>query len=135
MATKKGLTTNFFPPLSFVAVFVIRDPRSGIRDKPPGSATLVFSLLRFAKRQTEMEELTQDGVTSTRAIETTLLQSKSFLTSDLCKQKDILYTQLKNTYVHSALRHIRSVKVNKYLIKVKNQRKKRYSVLFHCREY
>ncbi len=37
VATKKGLTTNFFSPLSFVAVFGsgIRDPRSGIRD--PGS--------------------------------------------------------------------------------------------------
>jgi hypothetical protein len=30
VATKKGLTTNFFPPLSFVAVFGsgIQDPRS-----------------------------------------------------------------------------------------------------------
>jgi hypothetical protein len=36
------MTTNFFSPLSFVAVFGsgIRDPRSGIRDKHPGSATL-----------------------------------------------------------------------------------------------
>jgi hypothetical protein len=33
------MTTNFFSPLSFVAVF-----GSGIRDKHPGSATLVFSL-------------------------------------------------------------------------------------------
>ncbi len=34
LATKKGLTTNFFSPLSFVAVFGsgIWDPRSGIRD-------------------------------------------------------------------------------------------------------
>ncbi len=59
VATKKGMTTNFFSPLSFVAVFGsgIRDPRSGIRDpgsgmgksqdpgsgirdKHPGSATL-----------------------------------------------------------------------------------------------
>jgi hypothetical protein len=34
VATKKGMTTNFFSPLSFVAVFGsgIRDPRSGIRD-------------------------------------------------------------------------------------------------------
>jgi hypothetical protein len=34
---KKGMTTNFFSPLSFIAVFGsgIRDPRSGIRD--PGS--------------------------------------------------------------------------------------------------
>ncbi len=37
VATKKGLTTNFFSPLSFVAVFGsgIRDPGSEIRD--PGS--------------------------------------------------------------------------------------------------
>jgi hypothetical protein len=35
VATKKGFTTNFFSPLSFVAVF-----GSGIRDKHPGSATL-----------------------------------------------------------------------------------------------
>jgi hypothetical protein len=34
VATKKGLTTNFFSPLSFVAVFGsgIRDLGSGIRD-------------------------------------------------------------------------------------------------------
>ncbi len=38
-ATKKGLTTNFFSPLSFVAVF-----GSGIRDKHPGSATLVAGI-------------------------------------------------------------------------------------------
>jgi hypothetical protein len=44
VATKKGMTTNFFSPLSFVAIFgsgiwdpgsEILDPRSGIRD--PGS--------------------------------------------------------------------------------------------------
>ncbi len=45
MATKKGLTINFFPPLSFVPVFGsgIRDPEwiiIRIRDKHPGSATL-----------------------------------------------------------------------------------------------
>jgi hypothetical protein len=45
VATKKGLTTTFFPPLSFVAVFGsgIRDPKwvkVRIRDKHPGSATL-----------------------------------------------------------------------------------------------
>jgi hypothetical protein len=52
VATKKGLTTNFFSPLSFVAAFGsgILDPRVGIRDpewvkirirdKHPGSATL-----------------------------------------------------------------------------------------------
>ncbi len=36
VATKNGLTTKIFSPLSFVAVF-----GSGIRDKHPGSATLV----------------------------------------------------------------------------------------------
>jgi hypothetical protein len=45
VATKKGLTTNFFSALSFVAVFgsEIRDPewvKIRIRDKHPGSATL-----------------------------------------------------------------------------------------------
>jgi hypothetical protein len=44
VATKKGLITNFFSPLSFVAVFGsgIRDPGSGIQDKHPVSATLVL---------------------------------------------------------------------------------------------
>jgi hypothetical protein len=47
VATKKGITTNFFSPLSFVAVFGsgIRDgkkPGSGIRDKHPGSVTLLM---------------------------------------------------------------------------------------------
>ncbi len=54
VATNRGMTTNFFSPLSFVAVFGsgIRDPGSGmgknqdpgseIGDKHPGSATLVF---------------------------------------------------------------------------------------------
>jgi hypothetical protein len=34
LATKKGITTNFFSPLSFVEIFgsKIRDARSGIRD-------------------------------------------------------------------------------------------------------
>jgi hypothetical protein len=55
MAIKKGMTTKFFSPFSFIVVFGsgIRDPRSGIRegknqdpgsrirDKHPGSATLV----------------------------------------------------------------------------------------------
>ena len=52
VATKKGMTTNFFSPLSFVAVFGSgirdpgsgmgknQDPGSGIRDKHTGSATL-----------------------------------------------------------------------------------------------
>jgi hypothetical protein len=39
VATKKGMTSNFLSPLSFVAVF-----GSGIGDKHPGSATLVFRL-------------------------------------------------------------------------------------------
>ncbi len=52
VATKKGMTTNFFPPLSFAAVFRsrIRDgskSRSGIRDKHPGSVTLSFNLGSF----------------------------------------------------------------------------------------
>ncbi len=45
VATKKGKTTNFFSPLSFVAVFGywIQDPgwtKIRIRDKHPESATL-----------------------------------------------------------------------------------------------
>jgi hypothetical protein len=51
--SKKGMTTNFFSPMSFIAVFGsgIRDPGwvkirigdlgSRIRDKHPGSATLL----------------------------------------------------------------------------------------------
>ncbi len=48
LALKKGISTNFFSPLSFVAVFGsgIRDPgwvptylKMRIRDKHPGSAT------------------------------------------------------------------------------------------------
>ncbi len=35
MAPKKGMTTIYFRPLSFIAIFWIRDPKSGIRD--PGS--------------------------------------------------------------------------------------------------
>jgi hypothetical protein len=48
MATKKGMTTNF-PPLSFVEVFGsgIRDLGSGIREKHPRSATLIFSFKIF----------------------------------------------------------------------------------------
>jgi hypothetical protein len=53
MTPKKGMTTNFFSPMSFIAVFGfgirdpgwvkirIRDLGSGIRDKHPGSATLL----------------------------------------------------------------------------------------------
>jgi hypothetical protein len=42
------MTTNFLSPLSFVAVLGsgIRDPGSGIRDKHPGSATLVDTKLK-----------------------------------------------------------------------------------------
>ncbi len=45
VATKKGMTTNYFSPLSFVAVFGfgIRDPgwvKIRILDKHPGSAIL-----------------------------------------------------------------------------------------------
>jgi hypothetical protein len=39
VATKKGMTTNFFSPLSFVAVFGsgIRDPGSGMgKNQDPG---------------------------------------------------------------------------------------------------
>jgi hypothetical protein len=37
VSTKKGLTTNFFSPLSFVAVFWIRDPEwVKIRIRDPG---------------------------------------------------------------------------------------------------
>ncbi len=36
---KKGRTTKFLHP-SLLLLFLIRDPRSGIRDKHPGSATL-----------------------------------------------------------------------------------------------
>ncbi len=41
MATKKGKTTIFPPPLFVVAGPRIRDPRSGIRDKHTGSATQI----------------------------------------------------------------------------------------------
>ena len=53
VATLKGMTSNFFSPLSFVAVFGSgiwdlgsgmgknQDPDAGIRDKHPGSATLI----------------------------------------------------------------------------------------------
>jgi hypothetical protein len=50
VGTKKVFKTNFFSPLSFVAVFGsgIRDPewvKIRIRDKHPGSATLVLQLV------------------------------------------------------------------------------------------
>ncbi len=52
MAIKKGMTSNFFSPLSFVAVFgsEIRDPgwvKIRIRDNHPGSATLLVPLPYF----------------------------------------------------------------------------------------
>ncbi len=54
MSTKKGRTTYFFSPLSFVAVFgseiwvrypteMDKNPESGM-DKKPGSATLLFMI-------------------------------------------------------------------------------------------
>jgi hypothetical protein len=58
VATKKGMTKIFFPPLSFVPVFRsgIRDPGSGmgkirIRDKHQGSATLIFPVTILSKLQ------------------------------------------------------------------------------------
>ncbi len=54
--------------------FFYQDPGSGI--SIPDPQHMGFSLFRFAKRQTEMEGLTQDGVTPTRAWTTNLLQSK-----------------------------------------------------------
>jgi hypothetical protein len=54
LATKKGMTTNFFSPLSCVQVLRSgvrdpgwvknQDPRSWIWDKHPGSATLLGGL-------------------------------------------------------------------------------------------
>jgi hypothetical protein len=46
VATKKGMTTNFFSSLPFVAVF-----GSGIRDKHPGSATLIEAVFRILIRR------------------------------------------------------------------------------------
>ncbi len=56
VATKKGMTTNFFSPLSFAAVFGSgmgknQDPGSGIRDKHPGSATLPKNHLKRVKKK------------------------------------------------------------------------------------
>ncbi len=52
MATKKGMTTNFFSPLSIIAFLdlgsEVRDPgwvKIRIRDKHPGSATLTPAYL------------------------------------------------------------------------------------------
>ena len=60
MTSKKGMTTNFFSPMSFIAVFGSgirdpgwdpgsgmsknQDPGSGTRDKHPGSATVLKTL-------------------------------------------------------------------------------------------
>ncbi len=58
VATKKGLTTNLFSPLSFVVVFgskiqkEIRDPewvKIRIRDKHLGSATLIYAMFYETK--------------------------------------------------------------------------------------
>jgi hypothetical protein len=50
VATIKGMTTNYFHPSLLMLFLVpgseIRDPRSGIWDKHPGSATL---LIKFKK--------------------------------------------------------------------------------------
>ncbi len=46
VVTKKGMTTNFFHP-SLLLLFWIRDPRSWIRDKHPGSATLYLTTYFF----------------------------------------------------------------------------------------
>jgi hypothetical protein len=65
VATEKGMTANFFSPLSFVAVFgsEIRGPRSGIRDpgwvkirirdEHPGSATLGSRKAKTNKKKKE----------------------------------------------------------------------------------
>jgi hypothetical protein len=48
VATKKDMTTNFFSPLSFVAVF-----GSGIRDKHPGSASLKNRVQLLTRKEKE----------------------------------------------------------------------------------
>ncbi len=51
VATKKGLITNFFTPL-FCCCFWIRDPewvKIRIRDKHPGSATLLSTVSRYLR--------------------------------------------------------------------------------------
>ncbi len=67
VAIKKGMTTNFFSPLSFVTVFgsEIRDPewvKIRIRDKHPGSATLQKPLGKNTEITTFAEELTQKKI-------------------------------------------------------------------------
>ncbi len=66
VATKKGMTTSFFSPLSFVVVLdlgsEIRDPGwkksgSGIRDKHPGSATLLT--MKHQSSVADMDPLVQ----------------------------------------------------------------------------
>jgi hypothetical protein len=64
VATKIGLTINFFTPL-FCCCFWIRDPewvKIRIRDKHPGSATLVLALLKAAS-----QESGEDGLKETEA--------------------------------------------------------------------
>jgi hypothetical protein len=58
VASKKGMTTNFFPPLTYVAVFGsrIRDGYKsgfGIGDKHPGSATLPYRMFYWSQRPTD----------------------------------------------------------------------------------
>ncbi len=63
VATKKGLTTNFFSSLSFVAVFGsgIRDLGSGMgKNQDPGSATHGISLIQVC------QETDRDGRANSR---------------------------------------------------------------------
>jgi hypothetical protein len=67
VATKKGMTTNFFSPLSFVAVFGsgIRDPGwviIRIRDKHPGSATLAVRMVSVLAGKTHEERSAELGL-------------------------------------------------------------------------
>jgi hypothetical protein len=68
VATKKGMTTNLFSPLSFVPAFGsgIRDPGSGmgkirIRDKHPGSATLLIPDIQICLVFRYVAVLERDG--------------------------------------------------------------------------
>jgi hypothetical protein len=74
------MTSNFFSPLSFVAVF-----GSGIRDKHPGSATLLFSIfvcVIFASLDPDPADQNQCG--SIRRIR---IHITAYLT---CTDRDIL---------------------------------------------
>ncbi len=97
VVTKKGLTTNFFSPLSFVAVFGsgIRDPGSGmgkksgsgIRDKHPGSATLQDTLAsKLSYQDTLASKLSyQDTLASKLSYQDTLASSQVVCTSPYFK--------------------------------------------------